>query len=418
MTITHVLLNNGQLGKITKEQRAGDWDVWQTELHNPDFAACAELCGALGFRVDVRRPTRRGARRGFAVDGPVARRGHDGRGPRVIGEVFPDLVLCDHAGNERSLSDLVVGDPTVVQTYRGWWCPKEQAFFRALVALQDEMEVAYTRIVSISIDPPPVTAAFRAGLGARWTFLCDPDRVAQERARPTRDDRHGLSTLRAGRLHALPGPDGAPRVRRLLVLGAPDPRGAAPGHARDHAGRPPRLARPDAMTWHWLALVGERPADATAAAAAHEPDGTPAGFLAIWRSRAKPRRDARRVDARLLDADGAEALVSLVRPPPGVRLLFDDLAVQHARRAVLAALPLDGVTTLLSDASHFEGSLTVARGDGVARLADDPFARIFPARLLHVGAGVVGRLPAPAGPVIERYGSAQPWPQDRFGSAR
>jgi peroxiredoxin len=96
------------------------------------------------------------------------------------GEVFPDLVLCDHAGNERSLSDLVAGDPTVVQTYRGWWCPKEQAFFRKLVALQDEAEVAYTRIVSISIDPPPVTAAFRAGLGARWTFLCDPDRVAQQ----------------------------------------------------------------------------------------------------------------------------------------------------------------------------------------------------------------------------------------------
>ena len=103
-----------------------------------------------------------------------------------------------------------------------------------------------------------------------------------------------------------------------------------------------------------------------------------------------------------------------MRPPPGVRVLFDDLAVQHARRAVLAAPPLDGVTTLLSDASHFEGSLTVARGDAVARLADDPFARIFPARLLHVGAGVVGRLPAPAGPVIERYGSAQPWPRDRF----
>jgi hypothetical protein len=38
MNITHVLLNNGQLGKIAKEQRAGEWDVWQTSLHNPDFA--------------------------------------------------------------------------------------------------------------------------------------------------------------------------------------------------------------------------------------------------------------------------------------------------------------------------------------------------------------------------------------------
>ena len=51
MKITHVLLNNGQLGKISKEQRAGDWDVWQTSLHNPDFSKYAEICGALGIRV-------------------------------------------------------------------------------------------------------------------------------------------------------------------------------------------------------------------------------------------------------------------------------------------------------------------------------------------------------------------------------
>jgi thiamine pyrophosphate-dependent acetolactate synthase large subunit-like protein len=51
MNITHVLINNGQLGKISKEQRAGAWDVWQTELHNPDFSKYAELCGALGIRV-------------------------------------------------------------------------------------------------------------------------------------------------------------------------------------------------------------------------------------------------------------------------------------------------------------------------------------------------------------------------------
>ncbi|MDE0699579.1 MAG: thiamine pyrophosphate-binding protein [Acidimicrobiaceae bacterium] len=51
MNITHVLMNNGELGKISKEQRAGDFDVWQTSLHNPDFAAFAELCGAKGIRV-------------------------------------------------------------------------------------------------------------------------------------------------------------------------------------------------------------------------------------------------------------------------------------------------------------------------------------------------------------------------------
>jgi peroxiredoxin len=96
------------------------------------------------------------------------------------GERFPDLELADHAGNARTLSALVAGDATILQTYRGWWCPKEQAFFRRLVALQDEIEVAYTRIVSLSVDPPAVAAAFRAGLGARWTFLCDPERTALE----------------------------------------------------------------------------------------------------------------------------------------------------------------------------------------------------------------------------------------------
>ena len=32
----------------------------------------------------------------------------------------------------------------MLQFYRGWWCPKEQAFFRRLMRLQDEAEVAYT----------------------------------------------------------------------------------------------------------------------------------------------------------------------------------------------------------------------------------------------------------------------------------
>ena len=51
MNITHVLMNNGEVGKISKEQRAGNWEVWQTSLHNPNFAEYAELCGAMGIRV-------------------------------------------------------------------------------------------------------------------------------------------------------------------------------------------------------------------------------------------------------------------------------------------------------------------------------------------------------------------------------
>jgi peroxiredoxin len=90
--------------------------------------------------------------------------------------LFPDLELPDHTGRARTLSELAGGDPLVLVFSRGWWCPKEQRYFRGLVRLQDELEVGYSRLVAVSVDPPEVQAAFRAGLGARFTFLSDHGR--------------------------------------------------------------------------------------------------------------------------------------------------------------------------------------------------------------------------------------------------
>lgn len=52
MPIKLILLNNSELGKISKEQRAGEFDVWATDLHNPNFSEYANSCGALGIRVE------------------------------------------------------------------------------------------------------------------------------------------------------------------------------------------------------------------------------------------------------------------------------------------------------------------------------------------------------------------------------
>jgi pyruvate oxidase len=52
MPLTHVVLNNDELAKISREQVSALRPVWQTDLVNPDFAAFAELCGGRGFRVD------------------------------------------------------------------------------------------------------------------------------------------------------------------------------------------------------------------------------------------------------------------------------------------------------------------------------------------------------------------------------
>jgi peroxiredoxin len=101
--------------------------------------------------------------------------------PRPVpGTVLPDVTLPDTGGVPRRLSDLPAGDPLVVHTYRGWFCPKERAFLReVLLPLQEVAEVGYVRMVSVSVEPSVVAAAFRAGLDARWTFLSDEQREWQ-----------------------------------------------------------------------------------------------------------------------------------------------------------------------------------------------------------------------------------------------
>ena len=71
MNITHILLNNSELGKISKEQRAGEWDVWQTSLHNPNFAQFAQNCGGFGIRVTNAEELDQAIADGIAFNGPA-----------------------------------------------------------------------------------------------------------------------------------------------------------------------------------------------------------------------------------------------------------------------------------------------------------------------------------------------------------
>ena len=71
MNITHILLNNSELGKISKEQRAGEWPVWETSLHNPSFATFARLCGGHGVRVTDASELETAIAEALAYDGPA-----------------------------------------------------------------------------------------------------------------------------------------------------------------------------------------------------------------------------------------------------------------------------------------------------------------------------------------------------------
>ena len=71
IAIKHVLLDNHSLGKIGKEQLAADYPVWHTSLHNPDWAAYAQLCGATGIKADHQDQLETAMTQLFAAPGPA-----------------------------------------------------------------------------------------------------------------------------------------------------------------------------------------------------------------------------------------------------------------------------------------------------------------------------------------------------------
>jgi thiamine pyrophosphate-dependent acetolactate synthase large subunit-like protein len=71
MNICHILMNNSQLGKISKEQRGGEFPVWQTDLVNPSFAGFARSCGGMGELVTTKDQLDEALAKGIAHNGPA-----------------------------------------------------------------------------------------------------------------------------------------------------------------------------------------------------------------------------------------------------------------------------------------------------------------------------------------------------------
>ncbi len=69
MNIKVILLNNSELAKISKEQRAGNLEVFATELQSPNFAEFASGCGALGIRITQESELEDAMQRMLAHDG-------------------------------------------------------------------------------------------------------------------------------------------------------------------------------------------------------------------------------------------------------------------------------------------------------------------------------------------------------------
>jgi peroxiredoxin len=96
------------------------------------------------------------------------------------GATFPDYDLPDQDGVTRRLSDIQGNDPMVVVLSRGRFCPKDRQQHAELVELKPRIDVAYTKIVTISTDDPAEAGEMRRETGADWPFLSDTERIIQK----------------------------------------------------------------------------------------------------------------------------------------------------------------------------------------------------------------------------------------------
>jgi peroxiredoxin/cold shock CspA family protein len=106
-----------------------------------------------------------------------------------VDDHFPDIALPNHQNELTRLSSFtrpslldrhlgfLDGYPLILVFFRGFFCPRDQQQMRQLVEFQHELAVNYGKLVVVSADAPLVQAAFRAGLGAQWTFLSDEGRT-------------------------------------------------------------------------------------------------------------------------------------------------------------------------------------------------------------------------------------------------
>lgn len=105
-----------------------------------------------------------------------------------LGDKFPEFELPNHQNELMQLSQFTQpslldeklafldGYPLILVFYRGFFCPRDQQQMRQFVQFQNELKVNYCQMVTVSAEPPLLQAAFRAGLGAQWTFLSDEKR--------------------------------------------------------------------------------------------------------------------------------------------------------------------------------------------------------------------------------------------------
>lgn len=96
------------------------------------------------------------------------------------GDVFPSITIAAVGGGTIALPDDLAGGFGVVLLYRGSWCPYCNAQLAAFSRAYDTLAEIGVRVVALSVDDEPTSAAFVDRLGIRFPIghSADADQIA------------------------------------------------------------------------------------------------------------------------------------------------------------------------------------------------------------------------------------------------
>lgn len=133
----------------------------------------------LGERLDEYARVLRQLNQPFAeaVDRLVARLSDVSAGTNApaVGEILPEFVLPDDAGNLVALSRLLGTGPLVIAFRRGHWCPYCLIATEALARIQSEAAAKGTRLVVITPELEAFTQRLKSRTRASFSVLSDVD---------------------------------------------------------------------------------------------------------------------------------------------------------------------------------------------------------------------------------------------------
>jgi len=95
--------------------------------------------------------------------------------PAPLGTTIPELPVRQMDGTELSLTDALVGQPTLLLIYRGGWCPYCNSHLSDMATIEADLHKLGFQILAISPDAPPQLIATDAKNNQGYTLLSDSD---------------------------------------------------------------------------------------------------------------------------------------------------------------------------------------------------------------------------------------------------